>query len=63
MICFPLIFGGHIQNIPYDRPTLWSRRERQRAIRVCFLEVKVQSKKEERDGEAKIEGNHVEKDR
>jgi len=28
MICFPLIFGGHIQNIPYDRPTLWPRRER-----------------------------------
>jgi len=63
MICFPLKFGGHIQNIPYDWPTLRSRWERERAIGVSFLEIKVQSRKEEKDRETKIEGNHVLKDR
>lgn len=28
MICLPLKLSGHIKNIPYDRPTLRSRRER-----------------------------------
>jgi len=59
MVSLPLKFGGHIQQVPYDRPTLWSRRERERTIRIPFLEVKVQKKKEERNRETKIERNHV----